>query len=328
MYVLGVDIQVLTKRGTIRFTRVNMVEIVSSAKVISDTATIKMPTTARLERQGRFITEVDTARVFNVGDEIAINLGYNGDLQEEFYGYISRIKPSTPLEIECIDGTWTLRRKNLKASFKKTTLKSLLNFILEGTGISLKGDVPGVNFTEFYFKNVTAATALQKLKDDYGLTIYLKNFNELHVGLSSYTDGTVVKYGISENVIDNDLEWVNEDDTRIKVKAVHIRPNNTKVEKAVGDLDGETRTLFFYDLDDPKQLETLALQELRKYKYTGYKGGFNTFLLPLVQVRNVVRIRDIHFDERGGDYLVDKVTTTFGTEGARRKIELGIKVSI
>ncbi|MCA0234954.1 MAG: hypothetical protein LCH81_01075 [Bacteroidetes bacterium] len=324
MYVLGAEIEI----GGKKFTRVNMVEVESSAKVIEDTATIKMPTTARLERQGKFITEVDTARVFKVGDPVVIRLGYNGELREEFRGFVSKIKPSTPLEIECIDATWTLRRKNLKASFKKTTLKNLLNFILKDTGVSLKGNVPGVNFTEFYFKNVTAATALQKLKDDYGLTVYLKNFNELHVGLSSYTDGMVVKYGISENVIDNDLEWVNEDDTRIKVKAVHIRPNNTKVEKAVGDLDGETRTLFFYDLDDPKQLETMALQELAKYKYSGYKGGFNTFLLPVVQVGNVARIRDIHFEERGGDYLVDKVTTTFGTDGARRKIELGIKVSI
>lgn len=324
MYVLGAEIEI----GGKKFTRVNMVEIESSAKVIEDTATIKMPTTARLERQGKFITEVDTARVFKVGDPVTIRLGYNGDLREEFRGFVSKIKPSTPLEIECIDAAWTLRRKNLKKSFKKTTLKDLLNFILEGTGVTLKGNVPGVNFTEFYFKNVTAATALQKLKDDYGLTVYLKNFNELHVGLSSYTDGTIVQYGISENVIDNDLEWVNEDDTRIKVKAVHIRPNNTKVQKEVGDLDGETRTLFFYDLDDPKQLETLALQELAKYKYSGYKGGFNTFLLPVVQVGNVARIRDIHFEERGGDYLVDKVTTTFGTDGARRKIELGIKVSI
>jgi hypothetical protein len=324
MYALTAQIEI----GGKKFDRVNMVEIESSAKMIEDKATIKMPTTARLERQGKFITEVDTARIFHVGDEVVIRLGYNGDLKEEFRGFVSKIRPTTPLEIECTDATWTLRRKNLKASFKNRTLKQLLEFILEGTGITLKGDVPGVNFTHFYFKNTSAASALQKLKDDYGLTIYLKNFNELHVGLSSATDGVIVKYGISENVIDNNLEWVNEDDTRIKVKAIHIRPNNTKIEKEFGDGDGEVRTLFFYDVNDGAQLEALAKEELKKYKYSGYKGGLTTFLLPGVQVGNVARLRDIHFDERAGDYLVDKVTTTFGTEGARRKIELGLKVSI
>lgn len=328
MFVLNADIQVITERGTVRFTRVNEVEIESSAKVLEDTAVVRIPTTARLERQGEFVSEVETAKQFKVGDQIDIRLGYDGDLRREFFGYISKVKPGTPLEIECVDATWLLRRKNLKASFKAVTLKSLLEFILKDTGIQLKGDVPGVNFTHFTLRNVTAASALQKLKDDYGLTLYLKNFNELHVGLSSYTDNTVVKYGFGENVIEHDLEWMSEDDTRLKVKAVHIRRDNTKVEKEYGDADGELRTLYFYNLEAGADLETMALQEVRKYKYTGYKGGLTTFLLPNVEVGNVARLSDKQYQERDGDYLVDKVTTTFGTEGARRKIELGIKVSI
>jgi hypothetical protein len=226
-----------------------------------------------------------------------------------------------------VDATWTLRRKNLKASFRATTLKALLEFILDGTGIVLKGEVPGISFTHFYFRNVSAASAIQQLKDDYGLTMYLKNFNQLYVGLISATDNVTVIYGLGENVIENDLEWVNEDDTRIKVKAVHIRANNTKVEKEYGDADGELRTLHFYALENEADLEKMALAEANKYKYNGYRGGFRTFLLPYVEVGNVARLRDKQFSERDGEYLVDKVTTTFGTEGARRKIELGIKVS-
>lgn len=323
MFVLTAQIEIAGKK----FSRVNLVEIESSAKVLEDTALIRMPTTARLERQGEFISEVETRKEFKVGDSVAIRLGYNGNLKEEFRGFVSKIKPGTPLEIECVDATWTLRRKNLKASFKNTTLKALLEHILQGTDIELQGEVPGINFKHFYFKNVSAASAIQQLKDDYGLAMYLKNFNQLYVGLTSATDNVTVVYGLGENIIENDLEWVNEDDTAIKVKAVHIRADNTKIEKQYGDEDGELRTLFFYDLDNGADLEKMALAEAAKYKYNGYKGGFTTFLLPYAEVGNVARLRDKQFSERDGDYLIDKVVTTFGTEGARRKIELGIKVS-
>lgn len=327
MYVLNADIQVITQTGTIKFSRVNEVEIESSAKVLEDTATIRIPTTARLERQGEFISEVETAKQFAVGDQVAINLGYNGDVREEFYGYISRILPGTPLEIQCIDAVWLLRRKNCKGSFKNLDLADLLEEILNGTGIELRGEIPDIRFKTYYLKNVSAASALQELKERYGLTIYMANFNQLHVGLTSFTDNVVVKYGFGENMIENDLEWINEDDTRIRIKAVHVRKDNTKIEKEYGDQDGELRTVYFYDLDKASDLEKMAKAEAAKYKYTGYKGGFKTFLIPTVQVGNVARLRDKQYAERNGDYLVDKVTTTFGTSGARRKIELGLKVS-
>ena len=327
MYVLNADIQIITKSGTFKFTRVNEVEIVSSAKVLEDTATIRIPTTARLERQGKFISEVETAKQFSVGDQVAINLGYNDDLQEEFFGFISRIVPGTPLEIQCIDAVWLLRRKNCKGSFKNLDLARLLEEILYGTGVELRGEIPDIRFKTYYLRNVSAASALQEIKERYGLTLYMASFDQLHVGLTSFTDNVVVRYGFGENIIENDLEWISEDDTRMKIKAVHIRKNNTKVEKEYGDHDGELRTVYFYDLDNASDLEKMAKAEAAKYKYTGYRGGFQTFLIPSVQVGNVARLRDKQYTERSGDYLVDKVTTTFGPNGARRKIELGLKVS-
>lgn len=322
MYVLNCNIEINGKR----FTRVSEVKIESSAKLLEDTATVKIPTTARLERQGEFISEVETAKQFKVGDPVRIELGYDGNVYEVFEGYVMKIAPGVPLEIQCIDATWLLRRKNCKKSFQSTTLKNLLEFILDGTGITLKGEVPGINLAPYYLKNISAASALQKIKERYGLTLYLKDM-QLHVGLASYTDDVIVKYELGTNIIDNDLTWVNEDDTRIKIKAILIKKDNTKIEKEVGDGDGETRTLYFYNLDSAANLETLALQEIKKYKYAGYKGGINTFLIPGVRVGNVARMADPQFSERSGDYIVDKVTTTFGQNGARRKVELGLKVT-
>jgi hypothetical protein len=326
MFVLGSDIQIITAQGTLSMRRVNEVVIESSAEVLEDTARVVLPTTARLLRAGQELTEVETAKQFSVGDQIVIKLGYNSQLEEEFVGFVSKTNPTTPLEIQCVDSTWLLRRKNLQKSFKNVDLGTLLEFIIEGTPVSLRGEMPKIQFKTFYFKNVSAAYALQEIKEKYGLTVFIKNGNELHVGLKSYTDDRVVKYEMGRNVIENDLEWVSEDDTRIRVKAVHIRKDNKRIEKDVGDADGELRTLYFYNVENELALETLAKQEMQKQKYSGYKGGFTTFLRPYCEVGNIADLNDPDYAERNGRYLITKVVTTYSSAGASRDIELGIKV--
>lgn len=311
----------------VEFRRVAEVTIERSMKTLGATALVKIPSTARLERQGEFISEVETAKRFDRGDSVFIYAGYNGSLRLEFQGYVSRVKPGTPVEIECEDAIFLLRRRNLKKSFRNTTLKALLDFILQGTGISVVGATPSINFDKFYFKNTSAANALQKLKEEYGLTMYFRSITELVVGLAAENDGTEVKYRFGYNIIDNDLEWVDEEDVRLKVKAIHIRKDNTKVTKEVGDSDGEQRTLYFYNLPAGADLEKVAKEEILKYKYSGYKGGLNTFLLPNVEPGNVANLDDTTFDERDGKYLVEKVVTTVSRSGGRRKVELGLKVS-
>lgn len=322
MFVLGAEISIAGKK----FTRVNSVEIENDMKKLENMATITMPTTARLERAGEFISEVETAKTFAVGDEVIIKLGYDGDLREEFHGYVRKIRPNTPLEIECIDSTWLLRRKNLKAGFKNTTLKELLDFMLEGTGITLDGEPPEINFKVFYFRSINAAKALQKLKSEYGLTMYFTGFKKLFVGISSQSDGTIVKHVFGQNIIDHSLEWESEEDVRLSIKAVHIKKDNTKVIKEVGDSDGEKRTIFLYDLENESELERLALEELKKYRFTGYKGSFKTFLIPVAEIGNVTEIVDETFPERQGQYLIEKVVINFGESGARRVVTPGLKV--
>ena len=323
MFELSAEIKIADKV----FNRVNHVEVVEDSRALENRAMVKIPTTARMERAGEFVSEVETAKEFKVGDEIEILLGYDGGLQVEFHGYVSKIHPSTPLRIECEDAVYLLKRKNLKASFRKTGLTSLLEYILDGTGIDLAGEPPGISFTHFYLDDVSAAKALQDLRKEYGLTIYFKSINELFVGIASDRDGVEVKYRMGQNVISSNLEWVDEADVKLQIEAVYVLPNNTQVKEPVGDKDGEKRTLFFYDLDDPTDLKRRAEEEIRKYKYSGYRGSIKTFLLPRVKIAQVAQVEDGDFPERDGDYLVEKVTTTFGTNGARRKVELGLKLN-
>lgn len=332
MFVLGAEIKIirpipLANAGTKVLRRVHEVEVEDDFRKLETTCNVKLPTTARLVRAGEYLSEVETAKEFGAGDEIIVSLGYDGELHEEFHGYIRKVHPTTPLLLECEDAVYLLKRKNLQKTFGTTTLKAVLEYVLAGTGITLAGEVPTINFKKFYLKNVSAAKALQKLKDEYGLTMYFKAFKSLFVGLSSDDDGVVVKYRFGENVIDSNLEWSDESDVRLRVKAVNIKTDNTQVDATVGDEDGELRTLYFYDLESEAELEARAKEEMRKYRFSGYRGSFTAFLRPVVRVGNIARIQDPDFPERDGDYLVEKTTVTYGEGGGRRKITPGLKVS-
>lgn len=323
MYVIGIEANIAGKR----FSRIISLKVETDFKRIGTTAVLELPTSARLTRAGEFISEVETAKQFHVGDPVVISAGYNGDLVEEFRGYVRRISPAIPLKLELEDEVYHLRRKNLQKSWRKTTLKEVLEFVLEGTDVELVGEVPAINFTKYYLKNVSAALALQKLKDKYGLIIYFREPGKLFVGLTSDTDLQVVKYTIGRNVVDHDLEWLAEDDVNIRVKAILIAKNGSQTDVEVGDPEGELRTLHFYDLADEQSLKERAQEELLKFKREGYKGSLRGYLVPVCRVGNTVRLNDETYDNNNeGDYLAEKVVTTIDDSGARRRVKVGLKV--
>lgn len=323
MYVVGIQVEI----GGRRFERVHSVEIEESIHELGKRCTLKLPTTARLERAGELGSEVETAKEFQPGDEVVIGMGYNGNLVEEFRGFVRRISPAIPLVVECEDLIYKLNRKRLQHGFRKVQLKDIIAYVIGGTGIELATEPPRINFRIFTLKNVTATKALQKLASDYGLRIYFSSYGQLVVGLASTTDGTVVKYITGRNVIKHDLEWEDEDDVQLKVKVVSISKDNVFTKTEVGDPDGQVRTVYFYDLAEGENLEERALQELKRYKYSGYRGSLTAFLQPVCRVGNTCRFRDENFANREGDYLVEEVKTTLSPSGGRRKVTLGLKLT-
>jgi hypothetical protein len=322
MYVLKCEADIAGKR----FSRVHSVKIEQSLARMGAMAIIELPTTARLERSGEFVAETETAKIFQVGDPVTIRAGYDDRIHEEFKGYVRRISPSTPLRIECEDDMFQLRRRNLRRSWRSTTLAEVLSFIVAGTSVELVGELPQIDFTKFYLKNVTAARALKQLRDKYGLTIYFRKIGELFVGLASDSDDVVIPLTIGRNVIDHDLEWVSTNDVRLRIKAIRVSKSNELETVEVGDPEGELRTLYFYDLAPGDSLEERAREELVKYSRTGYRGTLRTFLRPRAAIGNVARLRDELFANREGDYLVEKVSTTINSSGGRRRIEPTLRV--
>jgi hypothetical protein len=320
--------------GAYLFRQVNDVHIEKSWREVVDTCTIRIPQRIRVEK----LQTTSIENYINVGDAVKVVLYYQGKTKRtEFEGYVSRLKPNIPFEVECEDSGYLLKKTNLSKSWKDTTLKEVVNYIISETnkkfpeaGLTASLEIPAVNFSQFRLSNVNGAKALQQIKEEYGLMATFRG-KELYVGLAYTRNLGDVNYSLAWNVIEHDLTYRNAEDVQLKVRAIGIKKDNTRVEVDVPskDAEGEQRTIFFYNVTSSSELKRLAEEEMQKYKFTGYEGGLRTFGLPWAEPLMTANLQDPQYgDKRSGRYVIDSVTTDFNAEdGFKRRIELGIKLN-
>ena len=310
------------------FTAWRSVEIELDMFKINSSCKIQIPASARLQLKGSGSGEsVQTAKQFNRGDKITVKLGYDNQLETEFTGFISRVNFTSPCEIECEGYEFLLRSSCETKTWAKTTMKEVIQYIIKDTEIILSDHIPEVNFTKFIIPaNMTKLEALQMVKEKYGMTIFFDD-KTLYAGLAYVLDNGTVKYKLGWNTIkDKDLKYRNADDVSLKIKAVWIKPDNTKIEAEVGDPKGSQRTLFFYNVSSKAELEKLAKEEIQKYKYSGYEGKITTFLQPFVKPGMKGVLMDPKYAERDGTYYITKVKTKADKSGGRRTVDFTIKI--
>lgn len=315
--------------GPYQFGSAANVEIRSSHLETGDECTIQLPNLAgRLEAQIR------------TGMPVTVELGYDNALRTEFTGYVAEITPSTPFSIRCEDGIYLLKRSEVGngegVSYKSITLRRLLASILPNAELSSR--IPEVDFSPFRIeRGVTVAQALEKLKEDYLLSAYYRG-STLFVGLpyseftttGSDTDveaGRYARYSFASNIIESDLVYARAEDVKLKARAISILPDNSRLEVEVGDPEGETRTLTYRHISSRDALRSLAEEDLKKYRFEGYRGSFTTFGVPYIIHGGTAELQDPRYGEaRSGRYLVESVVTQWGTSGFRREITLSRKV--
>jgi hypothetical protein len=315
--------------GKYEFNFAHNIEIVSGWQDLGDKCTIQLPSRGVLVKEGTTESsgEFSFEKRFKTGMTVQVLLGYDEQNEDlEFSGYIKEIKPKQPFELVCEDEIYQLKRQAPVSKMFNGTLKGLLKTYFPSANIS--SEIPDVVLSNFKIDKATPAEILQKVKESYGLCAYYGD-KELFVGLP-YTEFETyepVKYHFQRNVIKDDLTYRKAEDVRIKVKVISMLKNNTKVEvDDIGDKDGETRTLHTYGETDKVKLKAWGESQLSRLKYEGYSGSIETFGLPRVIHSDAVELYDERYKERQGQvYLVDKVTTTWGVNGFRRKVELGKK---
>jgi hypothetical protein len=319
-YLLTCNIQLESLNS---FNFASQLGINSSFKNLTDTATIQFPRNTKL-------IGGELRSFLKSGKKARLEFGYDGNHFHQYQGYIRAVKPETPFQVELEDATWLLKQTSFSASYNQVSLTQLLQEMLTPLNISFIAPQT-LALGKIRIEKTSIAKVLQHLKDNYGLfSFFVKNI--LYVGTPylsgfQYADQSPVIFDFQQNIISSNLEYSDQNDRKIKIEAIGIQANNQTIKTTIGDPDGETHTLHYYQINTESELKQHAEADYQRLNVSGYKGDFLAFGLPAVTHGMQARIQDSQFPERGGVYKIDSVESTFDTQGIRQKIELGIKIS-
>lgn len=292
------------------------------------TAVLQVPATAVLKQQGEPPANVETARQIKPGDRVEIKLGYDGRPRPEFRGYVRHIVMQTPLRIECEDEFYATRSRTVKLPGGTTTLRDLLE--LCGLDVGYAEELPIRNFNVGGKSRTTVARVIEALGAAYGLNLFFDLDGKFHACWQGNYRTKTVCYELRRNVIDDSsLRYPDPTDRKIQVKVVSFQKDGTKKEVTEGEASGDNKgtvvTRHFYGITDTKTLQAIAKSEL--LRQNSCEGSITTFLVPFAEPGMLATIDDPVYKEKGGDYGIESVETTFSRSGARRKVELGPKLS-
>lgn len=321
MFVLEAQIEI----GKFVFKGIHQVKIVKSVDTLSDTCLIELPTHFKIKQNGQ---NLYTEKVIKVGDTVKVTLGYDGVYSGvEFQGFVKKIKPRIPLEIECEDAMFLLRQKNINKAWEKTSLKEVLEEVIKNTPLELADNIPHISLEKWIIKNANGTQVLEKLKEEFLVSIFINDENKLYAGLSQLTNvGEKVIYDLNYNIIANDLEYCTKEERKIKVRYTYISPQNKKKQVEEGDPDGELRSFHTSVVSDEEKLKEMARSEIEKLKYDGFQGSITSFLVPFATRGMKAQLIDNDLKQINEYYFIKKVEISFGSNGARRKIEIGTKL--
>lgn len=303
------------------------VKWVRSVDNYSDTASIKIPAVSMLKTSGESY-KVTTGLQFDEGMKIEVWAGYNGDNKQRFKGFVRRVNYTVPVEIECEGYSYQLRKKlNINKNYQNTTVKKILQDLVDGTDIKLSALIPDVPIAKAVFKNCTGTQVLDYLKDKCMLTVYF-NYDELYCGLKYISPKKTVKLRLGWNVIkDADLKFNDKRElAEVRIKMVARKKNGTTSVSYFGPKDGQVIEKRISLITDEKTLTTIAEREKEKLQNRGYEGGLTLFLEPQINIGDALKIEDVRYPERAGLYFNTNASGEVGPSGGRQFPNLGVKL--
>lgn len=304
------------------YTFVNTIEIKSTWAQLTDTCKIIIPKKITLD--GKALAVGDSP-VFKRGDTVKVELGYDDNLIEVFNGFISKVTLKMPIELECEDQMYALKKKTAPTlSYESTDVKTLVNALNTGVTIDFN---QGQNLGKVRVSNnATCAQVLDYLKKEYSIYSFFQR-GILRIG-RPYYQGVPREhtFGFEKNIISDSLEYMNADDVKVKVRAYGIRTSDNAVVEAYWpsrDAEGEQINIKIDNVGSASDYEALAKRSYDAQQFTGYRGSFTTFGAPFVRHGDIVKLQSDVLKERNGTkYLVKEVSIKFGVNGYRQEVTL------
>lgn len=308
------------RRDNIILNRVTEIEYESSWKEMTDRGSLTLP------RNVRYFDKYNVREVFRKGDQVTVYFGYDGNNEKEFEGYISEVSADIPIVIKFEDEMFNVRKIPVNYAAANTGLKELLQKIIPGYEIDA---LEGVQLGAVRLSKTGVGAVLEKLQSDWGLYTYMRGktlvCGKYYADESQYKP---VKFNLERNCVSTALNYKKKEDVSLKIKVVSTLSNGKKIEvDNIGDKDGNERQLTFYNIEIKAELERLGKLEYEKYKVDRFEGSFTAFGIPTVRHGLKVAIASNLYDDRVGNYYIEKVVKKFSPSGIRQDITLGDKVA-
>lgn len=304
-----------------------------SIHTIIETGVIELPINAIVETDGRVNSvTVDTAKQFNEGDKVEIELGYNNELNKEFKGFIKRRDFTDPCKLMLEGYSYQLRKKAPQKSWEKVNMRDILKELIKDTDIVIHPDTAkDLYYEPFYMglRGQTAVEVIEDIKKKKGLTAYFINGNQLYVGGDALAiREEVVEHALGWNTIDeSQLIYRRAEDVKIKVRVKYTDKKGKKREVTGGHAGGQEAAFEFGTLSSEDEAIALALTKAQLFIYEGYEGKIKTKLEPYCQPGYKSIITDEVYKEREENVIVETVEVEIVSGSDTRIAELGKRIS-
>lgn len=324
MFIMTADIKI----GQFAPVKPTAVQWQHSVDSYADTATITLPALCRVVREGEVYSQVNTAQQFTEGMPVQVWAGYNGNNPLVFDGFVSRIKYSVPLVVECEGYSYLIRRKVFAASYPATTVRQILTDLVAGTPITISPLTADVAIPAVRFDNRTTGDQVLEFVKKNGLAVFFKG-SELYAGIEQHPQlakgsepPTAIPYRLNWNTIGDDgLSFGPYTGTVVNIRA---EKKNTDGSKKRGGLVAPGVKVKTVTLDyTQEQLDKVSAEETAKLQQKGFEGTLTTFLQPIAQKGMAADITDARYPERSGKYFIEQVSGSFSTSGGRLTLKLG-----
>jgi hypothetical protein len=324
----------ITIADNLEFTVCQSIHIESSVQVLANNAKIELPREFRnaVDEVGKSINIAGKSILdfMKRGDNIKIEFGYDGDLQNEFEGYITKIGAEMPLLLESEDEMFQLKKAPRITKFIKTgKLIDILKAVLPAKyKIECNGDY---SIGKWLIEDATPYNVLEELRDKAGIRAYFKNPTTLCVGMIvDFKAEAVHKFNFNENVRRGSSLKFEQKESKPMFTTVESKQADGKVlSVSVGEKGGDEKTMKLWPNMTKKELELWANKQQTSVSYSGFEGSLDSWCYPRTAPGHAAQLYRPFYKDRhqDGRYFIESVTIDVnGSEGIKRTNNLSYKL--
>lgn len=296
-------------------------EIVCSVDNLADTATIVLPEAVMNQ-------VLNLENKISRGSGVLIQLGYDGNLETEFEGFVQDITTNdSTLKIVCEDALFLFRVGVKDVELKPSSLKKIAQYLIDKIDPTFKLSCDyDISYEKFVIHQATGFDVLKKIQEETKANIYFDTTNKtLHIHPPYVEKSGTVRYSMQRNIEKSTLEYKKAIDKKVEV-TVESTDSKGKVKSVTTGTTGGEKITWKVGSMSEADIKKVADATLKKNSFDGYTGSFDGWLIPFVKPTYSAIIEDQDYPYKDGTYYVVGVKTNFSESGGVRTITPGIKL--